>query len=438
MIKTSISVQDLRKRIAEKAKAEPCHRFWGLYTHVWKLNVLESAYRLAKKNGGAPGSDGMTFARIEAQGVEVHLHRLSRELREKTYQPLPCRQVKIPKDGGYRTLKIPAIRDRIVQGAVRLVTEPIFEADFQPGSFGYRPGRTAHQALDRVREGLHRGLHHVISLDLAGYFDGVRHNILLDKLATRIQDPDVLWLSKTILKGSGKRGLPQGSVIGPLWANLFLNDVDRMLERAQAVTGTEAFPCVQYTRWADDLVVLVSNAPRRGRHWGPVVEKRLREEFAALSLTVNEAKSSVLNFFRGKAFDFLGYEFRRVANRRNPKKRVILARPLRKRRTRFLRSVRDELRRHLHHPVQWVVQRIINPKVRGWVQYFRWGNSSPDLSFVRWQIEKKMRLFASRQRPKGCGCSWSKWSRQTIYRDWGLYSNYKVLWRQQRPIGHAP
>ena len=145
MTTTSIGVQELRKRIGEKAKAEPEHRFWGLYTHVWKLDVLREAYRLAKKNNGAPGVDGVNFKRIEEQGVEEFLEQLSRELRGKTYQPLPCRQVDIPKDGGKtRRLRIPAIRDRVVQGAVLLILEPVFEADFQPGSFGYRPNRTAH------------------------------------------------------------------------------------------------------------------------------------------------------------------------------------------------------------------------------------------------------------------------------------------------------
>jgi len=152
MTKTSVGIQELRERIGEKAKAEPGHRFWGLYTHVWKLDVLREAYRLTKLRNGAPGVDGVTFAQIEAQGVEDLLAQLSEELRTKSYRPLPCRQVNIPKEGGKtRGLKIPAIRDRVVQGAVRLIQEPIFEADFQPGSFGYRPKRKPHQALDRVR-----------------------------------------------------------------------------------------------------------------------------------------------------------------------------------------------------------------------------------------------------------------------------------------------
>jgi RNA-directed DNA polymerase len=243
MTKTSIGVQELRTRIGEKAKADPQHRFWGLYTHVWKLDVLREAYRLAKRNDGAPGVDGVTFEQVEREGVEPMLESLSRELRDKSYEPLPSRHVNIPKEGGkVRGLKIPAIRDRVVQGAVRLILEPIFEADFQPGSYGYRPGRSAHDALERVRVGLCKQLHQVIDLDLKSYFDTVRCDLLLSKIARRVRDDDVLWLCKRILKASGKRGLPQGSVIGPLWANVFLDDVDRMLEQAQSATHLRVVP----------------------------------------------------------------------------------------------------------------------------------------------------------------------------------------------------
>ena len=189
MIKTSIGVQELRTRIGHKAKTEPCHRFWGLYRHVWKMEVLREAYRLARENQGAPGVDGVTFKQIEEQGVEKLLKTLSQELQEQNYRALPCREVSIPKEGGkVRGLKIPAIRDRVVQGAVRLVMEPIFEADFEPGSFAYRPRRNAHQALERVRQGLNKRLHKIIDLDLRSYFDSVPHARLLEKLARRIQD----------------------------------------------------------------------------------------------------------------------------------------------------------------------------------------------------------------------------------------------------------
>ena len=430
MITTSPGLQELRTRIWRKAKADPHHRFWGLYTHVWKLDVLNEAYRLARQNNGAPGVDGVTFGQIEATGRQAFLEELSHELREQTYRPLPCRHVTIPKAGGKtRGLKIPTIRDRVVQGAVRLLLEPVFEADFQPGSYGYRPKRTAHQALERVRTGLYKNLHQVIDLDLKSYFDTVRHDLLLSKLAKRIRDKDLLALCKLILKSGGKRGLPQGSVIGPLWANVFLDGVDRMLEKAQAVTRRGEHDSVLYTRFADDLVVLVSSHPR-DRHWGTKVEKRLREELLKLDLTVNEEKTRVLDFASGEPFDFLGYTFRWIPNRRDPKKRMVLCRPQKKKRTGFLRELGRVMRRCLHVPVAKVVRDVINPRVRGWVQYFRWGNAARDLSFVRWQVDQKVRRFASRQRPKKRkgGRGWTTWSNREIYREWGLHSDYRVSW----------
>lgn len=429
MTVTSLGLQELQRRIWEKAKADPCHRFFGLYTHVWKLDVLDAAYRLAKKNHGAPGVDGVTFAQIEAEGRGAFLESLSRDLREQNYRPQPCRHVSIPKGNGKtRGLKIPTIRDRVVQGALRLILEPIFEADFQAGSYGYRPKRSAHQALERVRGGLRRGLHRVIDLDLKSYFDNVRHDLMLRKLAERIRDRDVLALCKLILKSGGKRGLPQGSVIGPLWANVFLNDVDRMLERAQGATARGPHLNVQYTRFADDLVVLVDWHPR-SRHWAVKVEKRLREELARLDLTINEEKTKLVNFRDGAPFDFLGYTFRWVKQQKNPKKKLVLCRPQREKRTRFLRELSQVMRRHLHRPVREVVKYVINPRVRGWVNYFRWGNASIDLNFVKWQVDTKVRRFASRQRPKRRGrYAWWSWSASDLYGEWGLFSDYQVRW----------
>ncbi len=428
MTKTSIGLQELRRRIGAKAKAEPQHRFWGLYTHVWKLDVLREAYRLAKKNNGAPGVDGVTFKQIGAKGLEPWLEELSDELKNKTYRPLPCRLVNIPKEGGkMRGLKIPAIRDRVVQGAIRLITEPIFEADFQEGSYGYRPNRNPRQALERVRSGLYKRLHQVIDLDLASYFDTVRHDLMLKKLAVRIQDDDLLWLCKKVLKAAGKRGLPQGSVIGPLWANVFLNEVDKMLEQAQKVTADGRYENVRYTRFADDLVVLVSNHPRT-RHWVEKVERRIREELEKLDLTVNEEKSQVAAFDAGEPFDFLGYTFRWVDQRKNPERKMVLCSPQKKKRTRFLRELGKVLRRRLHVPVGDVVSQVVNPRARGWVNYFRWGNAGKALHHVRWQVERKVRRFATRQRPKRKGGRpWTTWSVAEIYGDWGLFDDYHVL-----------
>lgn len=172
MTKTSISLQDLRRGLYVKAKAEPSWRFWGLYVHVCKMETLYEAYAMAKKNNGAPGIDGVTFEAIEAQGVATFLLQIQDELIERTYVPLRARKMEIPKDGNkVRILSIPAIRDRVVQGALKLILEPIFEADFQPGSYGYRPKRTAHEAVQRVARAIVQQKTCVIDLDLRAYFD---------------------------------------------------------------------------------------------------------------------------------------------------------------------------------------------------------------------------------------------------------------------------
>src|SRR5258707_10034180 len=210
MTKASIDLQDLRRRLYVKAKAEPSWRFWGLYVHVCKMETLRAAYAMAKQNDGAPGIDGVTFEAIEVQGVEALLEQLRDELIGRTYQPLPARRQEIPKDGGkVRVLSIPAIRDRVVQGALKLILEPVFEADFQPGSFGYRPKRTAHDAIKRVAEAIVRRTTQVRALDLSAYFDNVRHDRLLAKVAQRIDDAAIMYLLKAMLTASGKKGVPQ-------------------------------------------------------------------------------------------------------------------------------------------------------------------------------------------------------------------------------------
>jgi len=237
MIKPPINLQDLRRRIYAKAKAESSWRFWGLYVHVCKLETLQSAYKLAKENNGAPGIDGVTFESVESAGRAEFLEQLREELVSGTYMPERVRRVGIPKSGGkLRMLSIPTLRDRVVQGALKLILEPIFEADFQPGSFGYRPKKSAHDAVQRVRQGILQGKTRVIDLDLRSYFDNVRHHLLLEKVAARVDDGAIMGLLKKILKSSGSRGVPQGGVISPLLSNIYLNEVDRMLQRAKEAT----------------------------------------------------------------------------------------------------------------------------------------------------------------------------------------------------------
>src|SRR6478672_10552324 len=201
---------------------------------------------MAKENGGAPGIDGVTFEAIEESGVEGFLTQIRDELITSAYRPMRARKKEIPKDGGkVRVLSIPSIRDRVVQGAVKLILEPIFEADFQPGSYGYRPGRTAHEAVQRVAEAIVKCKTRIIDIDLRAYFDNVRHDLLLQKVAARVSDADVLHLLKMILKASGPKGVPQGGVISPLLSNLYLNEVDQMLERAKETTRNGKYTYIE-------------------------------------------------------------------------------------------------------------------------------------------------------------------------------------------------
>lgn len=252
MTKAPISLQDLRRKLYIKAKAEPSWRFWGLYVHVCKMETLREAYRVAKANDGAPGIDGVTFEAIEAEGVEAFLARLREELVQRTYHPLRLRKVGIPKESGTRYLAIPAIRDRVVQGALKLILEPIFEADFQPGSYGYRPKRSAHDAIKRVANAIAQHKTRAIDVDLQAYFDNIWHHRLLAKVAKRINDGAVMAVLKAILKVAGKKGIAQGGVISPLLSNLYLTEVDRMLERAKEVTRCGQYTYLEYARFADD------------------------------------------------------------------------------------------------------------------------------------------------------------------------------------------
>src|SRR5258707_4739941 len=238
MIKTPIKLQDLRKRIYIKAKAEPAWRFWGLYVHICKMETLHEAYRMAESNDAAPGIDGVTFEAIRQSGVESFLIQIQDELITNTYRPLRVRRKEIPKDGGtkVRVLSIPSIRDRVVQGALKLILEPIFEADFQSGSNGYRPKRTAHQAVKRVAQAIVGEKTRIIDIDLRAYFDNVQHYLLLEKVARREQDAAVMGLLKMILKATGEKGVPQGGGISPVVINLYLTEGARMLEKAIATT----------------------------------------------------------------------------------------------------------------------------------------------------------------------------------------------------------
>jgi RNA-directed DNA polymerase len=431
MIRPFVDLQELRRKIYRKAKAEKTWRFWGLYVHVTKAETLKVAYREAKANDGAPGLDGMSFEDIEAQGVEEFLQSIQEELLARTYRPTKNRRVEIPKGNGKtRKLGIPTIKDRVVQGAVKLILEPIFEADFHISTFAYRPRRTAHQALDRVVHGLVQGLTRVIDVDLKGYFDNIRHHLLLRKLAMRIEDPAILHLVKQILKANGKRGVPQGGVLSPLLANLYLNDLDKAMEEEMVKRRREGkWERVIYTRYADDMVVLVDGYPQ----WRPhvaMIRERLEQELKKVDVEINEEKTRVVDYASGGSFGFLGFDLREGRNRFG--KRFVLRTPMRKKQSDLVKRVGRILKFSRHRKLRDVLDQI-RPVIVGWINYFRVGNARRAFGWIRFEMMRKIRRFAMKQKGRP-GCGWKRWSNEMIYKEWGLVNDYRVQYFYRSPV----
>ena len=314
-LETPIKIRMLQRKLYQKAKEEPNYRFYLLYDKMWREDILLHAYELAKANKGAPGVDGQSFEQIESEGREKWLQGIRDDLRAKTYQPQAVRGVKIPKQGGgERPLGIPTIRDRVVQTAAKLLLEPIFEADFDPNAYGYRPKRSAQDAIQKVQDLIRTGYSDVVDADLSKYFDTIPHSELLQCVARRIVDRDMLHLIKMWLKvpveerdeqGKGRmsggqqdtRGTPQGGVISPLLANLYMN---RFLKYWRITGRGEAFHAAVIA-YADDFVILSRGCAAEALSWTRTVMERI-------GLTLNEAKTSIRQA-RKEWFDFLGYTF---------------------------------------------------------------------------------------------------------------------------------
>ena len=312
---TPEKLRGLQRKLYRKAKQEPAFRFYQLYDKVYRPDILVHAYHLARSAGGAPGVDGETFRDIERQGVEAWLAALGESLHAKTYRPSPVRRVMIPKPGGgERPLGIPTIGDRVVQTAAKLILEPIFEADFEDSAYGYRPGRSAVQAVQEVHRGLCEGYTEVVDADLSKYFDTIPHAELMQAIARRVADRAMLKLIQSWLKvpveerdeqgrrrwtggKKSKRGTPQGGVISPLLANIYFH---RYL-RAWRVRGVGERYGARIVNYADDFVILSRGRAREALAWTQWAMEQL-------GLTLN-AEKTVLKDARTETFDFLGYTF---------------------------------------------------------------------------------------------------------------------------------
>jgi RNA-directed DNA polymerase len=308
-----------------------------------------------------------------------------------------------------------------------MILEPIFEADFSDHSYGARPRRSAHQAIEEVRIGLRQRRHRVVDVDLSRYFDTLRHDRILAKVARRIVDGKVLAMVKQFLKSTGDRGVPQGSPLSPILANLALNDLDHILARGAGF--------LTYVRYLDDMVVLAPDS-ERGRRWADRALERIRWEAEALGVSLNVEKTRIVTMTDDRAsFAFLGFEFRWVASSRTGRSFPCMS-PRPKKVTSVLRQVRDTLRASRHLLVQAAVAQV-NPILRGWVNYFRVGNSSQAFGKVKYRVERQVRRFAARQR-KRQGFGWKRWSSRIVYRSWGLFEDYHVAYATAKARASQP
>ena len=400
-LETPEQIRSLQNKLYAKAKAEPTYRFYLLYDKVYREDILAHAHRLARRNGGAPGVDKVRFEDIEASGVEEWLAGLRKELRTETYRPQPVRRVMIPKPGGgERPLGIPTIRDRVAQTAAKLVLEPIFEADLSSSAFGYRPGRSAQDAVAEVHQALCDGYTDVVDADLSKYFDTIPHDQLMQSVARRVSDGKMLRLIKAWLKtpveetdergnrrmtgGKGSRmGTPQGGVISPLLANIYINRFLRVfVER-----GKDREFAARLINYADDFVILSRGRAKEALEW-------TRRVMAAIGLSLNETKTCIRNG-RLEKFHFLGYTFGPDRSRKNGRW-YLAAKPSSKSVRRLKDKVREQLGSGNKDPLPDVV-RALNRLLRGWAGYFSHGSTFVAYRSVDAHVYERMRNFLRRR-----------------------------------------
>lgn len=431
-------IRTLQRKLYAKAKQEPAYRFYALYDKISREDILSHAWRLVKANRGSPGVDGIGYEAIEnGIGVETFLRELARNLKDKAYRAQPVRRVMIPKpDGSLRPLGIPTIRDRVAQMAVKLIIEPIFEADFCPNSYGFRPKKSARDAVDDINNALWAGYTQVIDADLSKYFDSIPHDKLMAVVAERIVDGGILhlinlWLKAPVIGeddngvkktvGGGKanrKGTPQGGVISPLLANCYLHILDRIWQRRHLKGKLRA----HLVRYADDFVVMCRKDVEE-----PL--KVVRRVLERLDLSLNEAKTHIVDATQA-SFNFLGFtiQMSQGASTGKPRPNVRPAdKSLKKIKARLTELTGREL---TAIPLGDIVGSV-NRSLRGWANYFHYRNSSLAMSKVRNHAEDRLRThLMKRHKVKDRGTGLRRFPSTDLYGRYGLYKVPAVAgWR---------
>ena len=422
-LETPEKIRSLQRKLYGKAKAEPAFRFYLLYDKICREDFLRHAYARARENAGAPGVDGVTFEQIESLGVEAWLAGLREDLVSKTYQPDPVRRVMIPKPGGgERPLGIPTIRDRVAQTAAKIVLEPIFEADFEDSAYGYRPRRSAVDAVKETHRLVCRGYTDVVDADLSKYFDAIPHADLIKSVSRRVVDRHVLrliklWLTapaeqrdgtgkRRMLGGKGaKRGTPQGGVVSPMLANIYMN---RFLKHWRASGRGEAFRAY-IVNYADDFVILSRGHAAEALAWTKAVMTKL-------GLTLNEAKTSLKNA-RQESFDFLGYTLGPQRYRKDGHW-YLGASPSKKSVQRIKTKIGDML--IPGNKGAWpTVRDRLNRLLVGWSAYFGYGTRLQAYRAVDHHVYDRVRHFLAR-RHKAPGRGTRQFSRNDVFGELGV------------------